>query len=76
MSRCHRVRWRRLIAVLRGGVVFIKKDNRPERDERGATAVEYGLMVGLIALIIIGGVSYFGLAVSDLFLVPAGVFGP
>ena len=56
--------------------MFIKKDNRPERDERGATAVEYGLMVGLIALIIIGGVSYFGLAVSDLFLVPAGVFGP
>ncbi|WP_191279227.1 Flp family type IVb pilin [Nocardioides flavus (ex Wang et al. 2016)] len=46
------------------------------RDERGSTAVEYGLMVGLIAIVIIGGVSAFGLAVSDLFLVPAGVFAP
>jgi pilus assembly protein Flp/PilA len=44
------------------------------RDERGATAVEYGLLVGLIAIVIIGGVTAFGLAVSDLFLIPAGVF--
>jgi pilus assembly protein Flp/PilA len=29
-------------------------------DERGATAVEYALMVGLIALAIIGSVSLFG----------------
>lgn len=47
----------------------------PSRDERGATAVEYGLMVALIAIVIIGAVSTFGLAVSDLFLIPAGVFG-
>ncbi len=48
-----------------------------QRDERGATAVEYGLMVGLIAIVIVAGVSTFGLAVSDLFLIPAGVFdGP
>jgi len=45
-----------------------------ERDERGATAVEYGLMVAMIAIVIIGGVTLFGLRVSDLFLVPAGVF--
>jgi pilus assembly protein Flp/PilA len=45
-----------------------------QRDERGATAVEYGLMVGLIAIVIVGGVSAFGFAVSDLFLIPAGVF--
>jgi pilus assembly protein Flp/PilA len=44
------------------------------RDERGATAVEYGLMVALIAIAIIGGVTFFGLAVTDLFSVPAGVF--
>jgi pilus assembly protein Flp/PilA len=44
------------------------------RDERGATAVEYGLMVGLIAIVIVGAVSLFGLAVEDLFFVPAGVF--
>lgn len=45
-----------------------------DRDEHGATAVEYALMVGLIALVIVGAVSFFGLAVSDLFLIPAGVF--
>ncbi len=47
----------------------------PERDERGATAVEYGLMVAMIAITIIAGVTFFGLAVSDLFSVPANVFG-
>ena len=49
-------------------------DLRRERDERGATAVEYGLMVGLIAIVIIGAVMSFGAAVTDLFFVPAGVF--
>lgn len=46
------------------------------RDDQGATATEYGLMVAFIAIVIIGGVSAFGIAVSDLFLIPAGVFGP
>jgi pilus assembly protein Flp/PilA len=45
-------------------------------DEQGATAVEYALMVGLIAIVIIGGVTIFGLAVSNLFTIPAGVFSP
>jgi pilus assembly protein Flp/PilA len=44
-----------------------------QRDERGATAVEYGLMVAMIAIVIIGGVALFGVAVSDLFQIPAGV---
>ena len=44
------------------------------RDDRGATAVEYGLMVGLIAAVIIVGVTAFGVAVNDLFFIPAGVF--
>ena len=47
-----------------------------ERDERGATAVEYGLMVAMIAIVIVGGITVFGLAVSDLFEIPAGVFSP
>jgi pilus assembly protein Flp/PilA len=47
-----------------------------QRDERGATAVEYGLMVALIAIVIIGAVTTFGVAVSDLLKIPAGVFGP
>lgn len=51
-------------------------EHRDERDERGATAVEYGLMVALIAIVIIAAVSTFGLAVSNLFKIPAGVFGP
>jgi pilus assembly protein Flp/PilA len=47
------------------------------RDERGATAVEYGLMVGCIALAIILAVTAFGLSVADLFLIPAETFdGP
>jgi len=45
-------------------------------DEQGATAVEYALMVGLIAIVIVGSVSLFGLAVSNLFTIPAGVFTP
>lgn len=50
--------------------------NIQQRDERGATAVEYGLLVAMIAIVIIGAVTYFGLAVSDLFIVPTGVFKP
>ena len=46
------------------------------RDETGATAVEYGLMVALIAVAIVVAVTTFGLTVSDLMRIPAGVFGP
>jgi pilus assembly protein Flp/PilA len=42
--------------------------------EDGATAVEYGLMIGLIAIVIFGAVMSFGNAVTDLFVVPADVF--
>ncbi|WP_226920854.1 Flp family type IVb pilin [Georgenia subflava] len=37
------------------------------RKDRGATAVEYGLMVGLIAVVIIGAVSLLGDELSGLF---------
>jgi len=37
------------------------------KDEEGATAVEYGLMVALIAAVIIGAVSALGTKVSDVF---------
>nr|WP_083918657.1 Flp family type IVb pilin [Woodsholea maritima] len=33
--------------------------NRFVRDEKGATAIEYGLMVALFAVAIIGGISVF-----------------
>ena len=37
------------------------------RDERGATAVEYGLMVALIAVAIIGTVTALGGGLNSLF---------
>lgn len=37
------------------------------RDDRGATAVEYGLMVALIAIVIITAVTLLGTNLSALF---------
>ena len=38
-----------------------------DRKDRGATAVEYGLMVALIAVVIIGAVTLLGRQLSSLF---------
>jgi pilus assembly protein Flp/PilA len=35
--------------------------------EKGATATEYGLLVGLIALLLVGGVGFFGRALNTFF---------
>jgi pilus assembly protein Flp/PilA len=35
--------------------------------ERGATATEYSVMTGFVALIIVGGVGLFGLALNGYF---------
>ncbi len=43
-----------------------------KRDERGATAVEYGLMVALIAIVIIAAVTLLGQNISSLFNTAAG----
>jgi pilus assembly protein Flp/PilA len=40
---------------------------RLEREEKGATAVEYGLMVGLIAVVIIAAVVLLGEQLNELF---------
>jgi pilus assembly protein Flp/PilA len=46
------------------------------RDEdKGATATEYGLLVGLIALIIVVGVGLFGNALNTFFSGLAGTVG-
>lgn len=37
------------------------------RDENGATAVEYGLIVGLIAIVIVGAVSILGGTLKGMF---------
>jgi pilus assembly protein Flp/PilA len=41
--------------------------DRLKRDEKGATAVEYGLMVGLIAVVIIVAVTALGGQLKSLF---------
>ena len=38
-----------------------------DRDEKGATAVEYGLMVALIAVVIIAAVTLLGTNLRDMF---------
>jgi Flp pilus assembly pilin Flp len=46
------------------------------RGDRGATAVEYAIMVSLIALVIVGVVVLFGQSVRGLFqLIPPHLFG-
>ena len=40
--------------------LFVDATIRLRREERGATAVEYGLIVGLIAVVIIGAVFALG----------------
>ena len=41
--------------------------DRIERDDKGATAVEYGLMVTLIAVVIITAVTTIGTELNDAF---------
>ena len=41
--------------------------DRLRREEKGATAVEYGLMVGLIAVVIIAAVMALGQELNGLF---------
>ena len=45
------------------------------RDERGATAVEYGLIATLIAVAIIGAAGLVGTNLNDLFQELAGYMG-
>jgi len=41
--------------------------DRLKKEEKGATAVEYGLMVGLIAVVIIAAVGFLGDDLNNLF---------
>ena len=51
---------------------FIKIMLEGKRDEKGATAVEYGLMVALIAVAIIGTVTALGTGLNGLFTTITG----
>lgn len=53
-----------LFGTLESFVAFARERMR---DEKGATAVEYGLMVGLIAVAIIVAVTTLGTELSGLF---------
>jgi pilus assembly protein Flp/PilA len=53
---------------------MILRESRPNgrreldaRDDRGATAVEYGIMASLIAVVIVASVAFFGQSVKGLF---------
>ena len=48
--------------------IMLINDLKAKRDERGATAVEYGLMVALIAAVIVGTVTLLGTALNAKFL--------
>ncbi|RZU31206.1 Flp family type IVb pilin [Blastococcus saxobsidens] len=52
-------------ATIASFVAFAQE--RLRRDEKGATAVEYGLMVGLIAVVIIVAVTALGGQLNGLF---------
>ncbi len=47
--------------------LFIAGVDRVKDGERGATATEYALLVGLIAVVLVGGVTLFGTALSGFF---------
>ena len=53
--------------------LYITTKRALSRDDRGATAVEYGLMVALIAAVIIIAVTAIGTNLSTLFSSVAGV---
>ncbi|EYT53359.1 MULTISPECIES: Flp family type IVb pilin [Kocuria] len=57
--------------------VFFDATDRLKKDEKGATAVEYGLIVGLIAVAIIAAITLLGGQLDTLFdnitgRIPAG----
>lgn len=45
----------------------MRKTLKRVRGERGATATEYGLLVGFIAIMIVVGVGLFGTALNNYF---------
>ncbi|GAB3035389.1 hypothetical protein GCM10011376_18890 [Nocardioides flavus (ex Wang et al. 2016)] len=56
-----------MIEKLQFMTIMLVNDMKAKRDERGATAVEYGLMVALIAIVIIGAVTLLGGNLRTLF---------
>ena len=61
-----------MIEKLQFMTIMLFSDMKAKRDERGATAVEYGLMVALIAVAIIVAVRLLGTNLTALFTSIAG----
>ena len=56
-----------MIEKLQFMTIMLINDAKAKRDERGATAVEYGLMVALIAVVIIAAVTTLGTNLNTKF---------
>ena len=56
-----------MLAKLQHLAVNLVDTLKPKRDERGATAVEYGLMVAFIAAVIVTAVAAVGTSLSPIF---------
>ena len=61
-----------MIEKLQLMALMFVNDLKTKRDERGATAVEYGLMVSLIAVAIIATVRTLGTTLDGLFATVTG----
>jgi pilus assembly protein Flp/PilA len=57
----------RLICAIQWGTDRVLTRASAKTRDRGATAVEYGLMVALIAIVIIAAVTFLGTTLSGLF---------
>ena len=60
-------RWAAFAMPSKGNVMTARILAKIVRNDRGATAVEYGLMVALIAIVIIGAVQLLGTSLNDIF---------
>ena len=65
-----------MIEKLQFMTLMFMSDLQAKHDDRGATAVEYGLMVALIAAVIVGAVGLLGTQVRDTFNSVAGTIHP
>ena len=47
--------------------MFLNNLNALRKDERGVTALEYGLIAGLVAVVIITGITALGTSLNGIF---------
>jgi len=57
-------------------LTFMKNLSALAKDERGVTALEYGLIAGLVAVVIISGVTLLGSKLNTTFTAVASALPP